>query len=202
MFIASLALPCHALELEPRQWSHLPLGTSIFGIGYADTQSDIFVDPVLELEDVEMDRQTWLARYIRAFEVFGKSARIDLTQGYIEAEWDGLLEGGPASTSRSGWSDTFVRFAVNLYGAPPLRGPEFAAYRARTETQTIVGVGLAVRLATGEYMEDKLLNLGQNRQVFRPQLGVVHRRGKLTAELTGEVAFYTDNDEFFNDNEL
>ncbi|MGB5992915.1 MAG: transporter, partial [Desulfobacterales bacterium] len=57
-------------------------------------------------------------------------------------------------------------------------------------------------LPTGDYMEDKLINLGKNRFTFRPQLGVVHNRGKLSMELTGSVWLYTDNDDFFNGNKL
>ena len=48
-------------------------------------------------------------------------------------------------------------------------------------------------------MDDKLINLGENRFTFRPQLGVTHRRGKWTTEVVGEVAIHTDNDNFFND---
>ncbi len=95
-----------------------------------------------------------------------------------------------------------MRLAVNLVGAPPLGGKEFADYRSNVEVETIVGMALLVRFPTGEYMEDKLLNLGKNRFSFRPQLGVIHTRGKWTGEVSGEVAFYTDNDEFFNGNIL
>ena len=198
LFAMSLGLPCLALELEPRQWSHLPVGTNFAGVGYAYTEADISIDPVLLLEDVEMELHTRAGKYIRTFGLFDKSARIDLTQAYQDGKWSGLLDGVPASTSRSGWSDTFLRLAVNLYGAPPLSGKEFAAYRSGVKDDTIIGVGLAVRLPTGEYMEDKLINLGQNRFVFRPQVGINHTRGKWTAEATGEVAFYTNNDEFYN----
>lgn len=195
-------LPCFAMDLEPRQWSHLPIGTNFTGVGYAYTDADISVDPVLKIEDMELDLRTWAGKYIRAFELLGKSARIDLTQAYQEGEWTGLLEGVPASVSRSGWSDTFLRMAVNLYGAPPLSGKEFAAYRSGVKVDTIVGMALVVRLPTGDYMDDKLINLGNNRFTFRPQLGINHTWGKWTAEATGEVAFYTANDEFFNGNKL
>jgi hypothetical protein len=194
--------PCLALEPVPRQWGHLPLGIDFAGAGYAYTEADIFVDPVLLLEDVKMELHTLAGKYIHTFEMFEKSARVDITQAYQEGRWTGLLNGVPASTSRSGWSDTFLRVAVNLYGAPPLSGKEYAAYRKGAEVETIVGMGLAVRLPTGDYMEDKLINLGQNRFAFRPQLGAVHTRGKWSAEVTGEVSFYTDNDEFFNGNTL
>ena len=36
--------------------------------------------------------------------------------------WSGLLDGTPASVDRDGWADSSLRFAVNLYGAPPLAG--------------------------------------------------------------------------------
>jgi len=202
LFAKSLMFPCLALELEPRQWSHLPVGTNFAGVGFAYTRADISFDPVLLIEDAEMDLKTWAGKYIRTFELFERSARIDLTQAYQQGDWTGLLDGTPASVSRSGWSDTYLRLAVNLYGAPPLRGKEFTTYRSGVKDDTIVGMGLAVRLPTGEYMEDKLINLGQNRVTFRPQLGINHIHGKWTAEVTGEVALYTDNDEFYNGNTL
>lgn len=200
--VMSLMPTCFAMELTPRQWNHLPLGTNFAGFGYAYTEADISFDPVVKLDDVEMDLKTWAGKYIRTFELFDKSARVDLTQAYQQGDWTGLLDGTPASTSRDGWSDTLLRLAVNLYGAPPLRGKEFAAYRAGMDTETIVGLALAVRLPTGEYMDDKLINLGQNRFTFRPQLGITHTRGKWTTEVTGEVSFFTDNDEFYNGNTL
>jgi len=198
--LAVLASPVNAMELAPLRWSHLPLGINFVGMGYASTEADIFFDPDLQLEDVEMTLDSWAAKYIHTFELFDKSARIGLAQAYQEGEWTGLLEGVPASARRTGLSDSFVRLAVNLYGSPPLSGNEFANYRANADIETIVGVALAMRLPTGDYLDDKLMNLGQNRFVFRPQLGITHKRGKWTTELTGEVAFHTKNDEFFNGN--
>jgi hypothetical protein len=113
-----------------------------------------------------MDMDSWVGQYIRTFELFDKSARIDLTQAHLNAEWKGLLNGAPVSTARNGWSDSFIRLAMNLYGAPPLSGKDYAAYRAKMDVETIVGAGLAVRLPTGQYMDDKLINLGENRFVF------------------------------------
>ena len=172
------------------------------GFAFAHTEADIFFDPTLLLEDVEMELDTWAGKYIRTFELFEKSSRIDIIQAYQKGEWEGLLDGVAASTSRDGLSDTFVRVAMNLYGAPPLQNKEFGAYRSNVNIETIVGVALTVRLPTGNYQEDKLINLGQNRFAFRPQLGIVHTRGKWTTELTGEVAFYTKNDKFYNGNTL
>ena len=135
--------------------------------------------------------------YIRTFGLFGKSARIDLLQAYRHAKWAGLLNGEPTALTRSGWADTTARFAVDVYGAPLLAGGQYAAYRARTNVETIVGVAVAVQIPTGDYMNDKLINLGTNRFTFRPEQGVEHNRGPWSLEATGGISFFTMNKEFF-----
>jgi hypothetical protein len=201
-FFLNFSSPCLGEELEPRRWAHLPIDKNFLGGGYAYTEADINFDPVLKIENGKMERHTWAAKYIRTFALFEKSARIDLLQAYQEGRWTGLLEGVPASVKRSGWSDTNLRFAINLYGAPPLQGKEYAAYRAAREVETIIGAGLSVEFPTGNYMDDKLINLGTNRFTFRPQFGVLHSWGNWSLETTGLVALYTDNNEFFNENKL
>jgi hypothetical protein len=188
--------------MEPRRWAHLPVNTNFIGGGYAYTEADIDFDPVLRIEDGQMDMHTWAAKYIRTFELFEKTARIELLQAYQEGNWTGLLDGAPASVKRSGWSDTNLRFAINLYGSPPLQGREYAAYRAAAGVETIAGAGLSVQLPTGNYLEDKLINLGTNRFTFRPQIGVVHSWRNWSLEATGLVALYTDNNDFFNGKKL
>ncbi len=191
------AFRCLALDLEAGMWNHIPIGINYTAGAYAFTRGEIGLDPALLIEEADVELHTVAFKYIHAFEFAGNSARVDIFQGYQEGTWQGLLEGAPSSVSRKGLTDTFVRFAVNLYGAPPLSGKEFKAYRASTSNETIVGAGLAVRLPTGDYLDDKLINIGQNRFAFRPQLGVVVNRGDWTGEITADVSFYTDNDEFY-----
>jgi hypothetical protein len=196
------ASPCLSEELEPRRWSHLPIDTNYFGAGYAYTEADIGLDPVLKLENVEMELDSWPVKYIRTFAFFDKTARVGILQTYQEGRWSGLLDGASRTIHRSGWADTLLRFAINLYGAPPLQGKEYVAYRATKEVETIVGAGFAVQLPTGDYMDDKLINLGTNRFTFLPQFGVVHTRGMWSTETTVTVAFYSDNNDFFNGQKL
>jgi hypothetical protein len=196
------ALPCTAEELEPKRWSHLPLDKNFVGTGYANTEASISLDPVLRIENGEVEMHTWSAKYIRTFKLLEKSARFDFLQAYQDGSWSGLLDSVPQEVNRSGLSDSFVRFAINLYGAPPLKSKEYAEYRSKIDVETIVGAGFSVQLPTGDYMDDKLINLGTNRYTFRPQVGVVHTRGKWSTEVTGTVALYSDNDEFFNGKKL
>ena len=202
LLTAVVPRPCSAQELEPRRWSHLPIGVNLIGMGYGYTEADISDAPAFRLEDVQLELHTWAAKFIRPFELMGKTARVEVSQGYQEGHWEGLLDGSPASTSRAGWTDTVTRFSVNLYGAPPLGGKDYAAYRASHDVETIAGVALEVALPTGEYNEERLINLGSNRFTFRPQIGVVHQRGDWSMELTGSVWIYGDNDEFFRGNKL
>lgn len=197
-----LSLPCFAQDIEPRRWSHLPIGANFIGGAYLFSDGEITFNPVLRIEDGQFDLNTAALQYIRSFELFGKSARFDLVQTYQSGTWKGLLDGVPTSVEREGFGDTTLRFAINLYGAPPLAGKEFAAYNAATECEDIIGVGLLVRLPTGEYLEDKLINLGSNRYTFTPQLGWVHNQGPWSMELSGAVSFATENDEFFKGNTL
>jgi hypothetical protein len=202
-FVLGLSLSCLAQELEePRRWTHLPIGTNYVGGSYIYSDADIYSDPVLQIQDAKMKMNTWAFQYVRTFELFRRSARVDFTQCFQQGRWKGLVSGVPQSTKRSGLSDSLLRFAVDLYGAPPLERKEFAAYRAKVDVETIIGAALIVQLPTGQYYADKLINLGTNRFTFRPQIGVLHNSGKWSMDFTGTVWLYTDNDNFFNGSKL
>ncbi len=189
----------HGQDLEPRRWSHLPVGANYAGVGYAYTDGEILFDPVVRLEDVEMRLQSYPAKYIYSFGLLGKSARVEVLGTYQEGDWDGLLDGEPREASRSGWADPSARFAVNFIGAPPLSGQEFAAYRASVSNETIIGAAVTLQAPLGEYNPDKLINLGQNRYVIRPQMGGVRSWGRFSTELDISMFIYTDNDDFYID---
>ncbi|MEN8687944.1 MAG: transporter, partial [Desulfuromonadales bacterium] len=92
-----------AEELEPRRWSHLPINTNFIGGGYAYTEADIGFDPVLKIEDADVELHTWVAKYIRTFSLLDRTARVSLLQAYQEGRWSGLVNGTPTSIRRSGW---------------------------------------------------------------------------------------------------
>lgn len=193
---------CMAQDLEPRRWTHLPIGTNVLGVTYAYTPGDLSFDPVLEIQDAQVEMNTLGVGYTRYFALAQRTARLDVVVPLQSGTWDGLVAGVPRSVSRDGLADPVVRLSALLLGAPALRGKEFAEFRQEHSVQTTLGLALEVRLPLGEYQEDKLINLGQNRFALAPQLGVLHTVGEWSFELTGSVYFYTDNDEFYNGNEL
>lgn len=189
-------------DLEPRRWTVMPLGVNVVGVGYGKTRGDIFIDPVLRIEDAEVDADSLGVSYVRAFSVAGKSARFDALLPWQSARWEGLLDGEPASTSRVGLADPRFRLSVILSGGPALEPAGLKQYMAARPVHTIVGVGIELTVPWGEHFGDKLLNLGGNRYVIRPQIGVVHTRGQWSYELTGSTFLLGDNDDFFGGSKL
>jgi hypothetical protein len=59
-----------------------------------------------------------------------------------------------------------------------------------------VGATLRLRVPLGQYDPNKLVNLGSNRWVFSPQLGVSYLNGSILLEAYAGAYFFTDNDEF------
>ena len=197
-----LSPPALAQELEIRRWNHLPIDRNFVTVNYGRTDGDIAVDPVLRIQDVVVEMDTWLLGYIRTFELFDNTARVEIRQAWQAGTWSGILDGKPTSISREGFADTFARFAVNLVGAPPLTGKDFTDYRAAVDVETIVGAALGIQIPTGEYMKDKLINLGTNRFTFRPQIGIHQQYYNWSFEVTGMAWIYTENPSFFNGSEL
>jgi hypothetical protein len=84
---------------------------------------------------------------------------------------------------------------------PPGGPKELQEYLLAHPVNTSIGISLAVILPLGQYYEEKLLNLGQNRVIFYPQMGLVHSWGKWSFEFTAGTFFYTNNPNFYNGKE-
>lgn len=117
-------------ELEPRRWAHIPIGSHYLGIGVARTDADIVLEPVIRAENVEMEMDTQVLKYIHSFSFLNKSAQISIAQPHHNSRWSGLLNGVPTTIKRVGLSDPILRFAINLKGAPPLKDKQYLEYRA------------------------------------------------------------------------
>jgi hypothetical protein len=195
-FLLSLSKMAMSQDIEPRRWTPLPVGTNFASVGYLHRDGDIFFDPVLRIEDAKLNTKSTIFSFLHAFDLLSKLARFDVRLPHMSTRWEGLLNGEPASTGRTGLGDPRLRLSINFLGPPALGPQELREYRAAHPIDTIAGAAVAVTLPLGDYERDKLLNLGHNRFAIRPQLGVVHTRGPWSYELTGSVFFYTDNDDF------
>lgn len=176
-------------DLEPRRWTALPAGSNVLGLGYARVEGDISFDPLLDIRNSTVEADALALSYVHSFKFRDRLMRIDAVLPWQSKHWEGLLNGEPAELTRTGLADPVLRLSANLLDTS-----------SAPDRRTVAGVAIAMSLPLGEYKEDRLLNLGQNRVSLRPQIGVVHTSGPWSFELTGSVFLYSDNDEFFNGN--
>jgi hypothetical protein len=188
----------YAQDLEPRRWTPIPAGVNVVGAGYVGLQGDVFFDPVLKLEGVEVSGHVVAVSYVRSFKIANKLGRIDAVVPWQNMRWSGLLDSVPATAELVGLADPIIRVSVLLAGAPASGGPPDDGKKSNT----IFGAAVAVSVPLGEYDSDALLNLGLNRTYIRPQLGVLHTRGKWSYELTGSTFIYGENDDFFGGSKI
>ncbi|WP_026603410.1 transporter [Methylomonas sp. 11b] len=192
---ASLAVSFSAMgqDLEPRTYANTPVGLNFLIAGYGYTGGGVATDPALPIENTQIELHSGVLAYVRAINVFGKSAKFDMALPYASLQGTATVVGQERDREVSGLIDPRFHFSINFFGAPALSLEEFAKY----EQDTIVGANIEVTAPGGQYDAGKLVNLGTNRWSIKPELGVSKRMGPVTLELASGVRFYTDNDEFF-----
>lgn len=191
--LSSLAVGASAQELEPGAYSISPVGVNIVIAAHSFASGDLSFDPTLPIQEAEASLNTTVVGFVRALDVFGRSANLGVVLPYTVGGVQGIYIGEFTEVHRSGLRDPQFRFAVNLLGGPAMNAREFASYRQKTN----LGVSLVVSAPLGEYDGTKLINLGTNRWGLKPEVGLSQALGKWTLELYGGVWLFTDNSDFF-----
>ena len=193
MAIGTLTPSARAQDLEPRSFSPAPKGVNITGLTYTLSNGNVFFDKALPIEDATGTVHGAIGLYGRTFGLFGRSSKIVALVPFAWGDWEGLVNGQPASTSRRGFADPGVLFAVGLVGSPAVDLKDFVAYREGM----IIGASVLVVAPLGQYDPSKLINLGSNRWVFRPRVGFSGRSRRITLEAMADAYFFTENPEAF-----
>ena len=201
LFIFLLALPvitslapstAQAQDLEPRAYTNTPVGINFVIAGYAYQQGDVVTDAAVPLTDGKVHVHNAVLAYARSFGLLGKSAKLDVIVPYGWASGSATVQGQNRDRYIDGFADPRFRLSVNFYGAPALSLEEFESYHQ----DVIVGASLQISVPLGQYDHDKLLNIGNNRWAFKPEIGVSKTIGPMSLELAPSIIFYTDNDDF------
>jgi len=183
-----------AQDAEPRSYTNTPVGLNFLIAGYLYSEGKIAFDPSSSITDAQFHSHTGVLAYARSLDVGGKSAKFDVILPYSSFSAHGVVDGQPRTREMSGLGDPRFRLSINLFGAPALSVKEFTNY----QQDLIIGVSLQVSAPLGQYDNTKLLNLGNNRWSFRPELGMSKAWGPWTLEVAPSVTFFTDNTDFFN----
>lgn len=185
-------------EFEPRSLTNIPTGTNFAMLGYGFASGNILFDPALPLEDVHARTHAFVGAYVRSLNFFGMGAKANVILPYATGNWEGVYQGIDSSTARSGMGDLRLGFSFNFIGSPALDNKEYKEYRQKT----IAGFSMQLVAPTGQYFDDKLINLGSNRWAFRPQLGVSHKIKTWYIEYSTNVWIFSTNYNFWNGNKL
>jgi hypothetical protein len=185
--------PLFSQELEPRNLTNVPVGTNFAVLGYGYAQGNILFDPALPLEDVNARTHALVGAWVRSYNFFGMGAKTSIILPFAAGDWEGIYQGDNAYTSRTGIADVRLGFAFNFIGSPAVDKSEFKEYKQKT----IAGFSFQMVAPTGQYFEDRLINLGSNRWAFRPQLDVSHKIGTWYLEYALNAWLYTSNEAFW-----
>ncbi len=195
--LAWSACPVAAQDIEPRAYSNAPIGVNFLIAGYAYTRGGLSFDPALPIADANLNSSTVVLAYATVFDAWGKSAKFDAIVPYSWLSGTANYRGEPVERIVNGFGNSAFRVSVNLYGAPALTLSEFAGW----EQDLIVGVSLRVLPPWSQYDDTRLINVGNNRWTFKPELGVSKAVGPWTLELQAAAAFFTDNNDFYGGNQ-
>lgn len=193
VLVALVGVRAHAQDIEPRAYSNAPIGVSFLVAGFTHATGGYEADPTLPLEDANIDTNTAILAWAHVFDVAGRSGKLDVVVPYADLSGEATFDGDPVSRDVTGLADPRVRFSLNLYGAPALSLAEFASWKQRT----IVGASVQLGIPVGQYDEERLVNIGTNREFVKLELGVSHVVGRWTFELAAPVTLFADNDDFF-----
>jgi len=181
-----------AQDLEPRSFSPAPVGMNFGVIAVGHATGDLLFDQSTRLEDVNGTITSLAAVYGRSLKIGGTSAKVVAVVPMIWGDWEGMYNGEFATASRRGLADPSLELSVNFLGAPAMKLSEMRNYNQKW----VAGASVKVMVPLGQYMPEKLINLGSNRWAIRPRIGVSRKAGPLTLEAMGSVWLYQDNPEF------
>ncbi len=190
-----LSIPALAQELEPRIHANLPIGMNFLVAGYVYSEGGVSTDAASPIQNANLKIDSQVLAYARSLSIFGNSSKFDLI--LPSACLSGSAEVAGVSRERNvcGLYDPRVRLVTNFYGAPALSTKEFAAY----VQDTILGASLQLGAPLGQYDADKLVNIGNNRWLIKPEFGASKKIGAFTFESSTAISFFTENDQFFAD---
>jgi Putative MetA-pathway of phenol degradation len=188
-----LAAPAAAQDMEPRAYSSSPIGLNFIATGIGNTQGALLFDPTVPIEDAHANLNLGTLGYARTFDVAGRQALMGGGMVYARGVLDGLVAGNERHTGRSGLADLRFKVAVNLVGPPAMTREQFA----KAPHRTVFGASLTIQAPTGQYDSSRLVNLGQHRWAFKPEVGVSVPVGRWFLDAYFGAWFYTPTDHFY-----
>jgi hypothetical protein len=186
--------PLNAQDLAPRAYIITPVSSNAITLTGAIYDGSININGILPISDATGTFGVPILSYYHSFGIVGRSANFVATLPYAVGNFSGTEAGAEEQRHLSGLMDTSYRFSVNLLGGPSMKTREFMKWRQRV----LLGTSLRVTAPTGQYDPTKLLNWGDNRWSFKPELGYSERWKHWVVDAYGGAWFFTKNQEYWS----
>jgi hypothetical protein len=181
-----------AQDLEPRLYTSAPRGLNFLALLYNASEGGVLFDPSVPLDDANLNVDGPAVAYIRSFGLWDKASKFDVLLPHACVSGSARYAGEVVTRDVCGYADSRFRLSLNFRGAPALTPQEFAAFKQ----DLVVGASLQVTAPTGQYDDDRIVNIGTNRWSVKPEIGFSKTLQHVIWEMAAAVTFYADNDEF------
>jgi len=187
-----------AQDLEPRRYINVPVAQNFVRTAIGYSWGEVNISPGLPLTGGDLSMVGTSVAYLRTLNVGGKASSFDAYLPVICADGSSVIANIRQERSTCGQGDARLRFTYNFIGAPALDLNEFIGRKR----EMVIGASIQVYAPIGHYDEDRLLNIGANRWVLRPDIGLSLPLGRWSIEFSAGARFFQDNDEYVNDSTL
>lgn len=183
-------------EIEPRNYSSVPAGMNVIALSYSYSSGDIVTDAAAPIKDLQLNSNNLGLGYLRSFGLAGNLCKIQVAVPFAFLAGTAILKGKDTAASRTGFADIRIKLLMNLIGTPALHPKDFAKFKE----EFVFGTSLTVSVPTGQYLNEKLINLGSNRWGIKPEIGASYNKGSFYFEVFTGVWFFTKNSEYLKTN--
>jgi len=187
-----LCTAAEAQDLEPRKYVNLPIDQNFLRVAGGYSRGEVELTPGLPLVDSDLKLAGTSLAYLRTLDVGGSAASFDMYMGYFCAQGSTVIDGTRQEGRVCGNGDARARFTWNFIGASALQLGDFV----KKEREMVVGASVQVLVPVGQYDENRVLNIGANRWVLRPEIGMSLPSGKWSFEFAAGGRFFQDNDDY------
>lgn len=194
LLVVFAACTARAQDLTPGAYTPTPINVNFVGVSNSLSHGDITFDPALPIEDASATIDTTIFTAGRTLNAFGRMANIVIGVPLATGRVEGRYLGVDQRVERTGLADSQVRFGINLHGAPALTLTDFI----RQKRRTVLGASLTTVFPLGQYDSNKVINLGNHRWAFKPELGISRTVGHWTFQGYAGIWLFADNDDFTN----
>jgi len=187
---------CLGQDLAPRAYLITPMHSKAVILTYSLFDGNIEFAGSVPITGATARVSVPIFSYYHSFKCFGRSANFTAALPYGVGTFRGHVAEAEASAYRSGLLASTFRLSLNLIGGPAMTVSEFAKWRQKR----ILGASFRLVPLAGQYDPTKLVNLGNNRWAFKPEIGYSQRWGRWVLDAYGGAWFFTTNSDFFSRN--